>query len=412
MKASTLQTLITARALLEQAERHCELGDRYLATAGLIVLQDAVELAFLALLIEKQVDEDRAIENLTFDEMIAQLGKIGLKVPKSGTLRAMNKLRVTAKHYGQVMEPITVQGHLNAARVALDSVLFSAVGKTFREIFLVEIVGEIASRPYLDAAASALANKNYIQSLIETRKAFFIEFEDNYCIYPYRNYNQNPPFTGLLGLAILSSGHKAPAWTKNSTWISANIKDPFNYIQINHETWRIDAIEWGINTQILNNIQRLTPDAVRLEAFGEWHIRYSPQYITNNANHDNAAKCLDLTIEAIRRKHEYIRSALVARNDKPGETPSAYIGQPLYEKSSQTSKVIRYLADGDTYYVRAILNGFNPNETFYSIDCTSKSGETASGYVMQIKAQSLENRVSDLSFLDAGDTGFASKDLG
>lgn len=109
MKETTLQTLITARALLEQAERHCGLGDRYLATAGLIVLQDAVELVFLAVLIEKDVDEVRQIEKMTFDEMIAAIGQLGVKVPKPGTLRAMNKLRVTAKHYGQVMEPLTVQ---------------------------------------------------------------------------------------------------------------------------------------------------------------------------------------------------------------------------------------------------------------------------------------------------------------
>lgn len=108
MKETTLQTLITARALLEQAERHCGLGDRYLATAGLIVLQDPVELVVLAVLIEKEVDEVRQIEKLPFDEMISTIAQLGIKVPKSGTLKAMNKLRVTAKHYGQVMEPLTV----------------------------------------------------------------------------------------------------------------------------------------------------------------------------------------------------------------------------------------------------------------------------------------------------------------
>ena len=73
LKESTLQTLITARALLEEAERHCTQGDRYLATAGLIVLQDAVELVFLAALIEKDVDEERNVEKLSFDEMIAAM---------------------------------------------------------------------------------------------------------------------------------------------------------------------------------------------------------------------------------------------------------------------------------------------------------------------------------------------------
>jgi hypothetical protein len=51
MKEVTLQTLITVRTLLEQVERHGAAGDRYSATSGLIVLQDATELAFHAMLI-------------------------------------------------------------------------------------------------------------------------------------------------------------------------------------------------------------------------------------------------------------------------------------------------------------------------------------------------------------------------
>jgi len=130
IKEPTLQTLITARALLEQAERLCSQGDRYLATAGLIVLQDAVELVWVAVLLEKEVDEKRAIEKLSFDEQIAAIASLGIKVPKSGTLRAMNRLRVTAKHYGQLMEPLTVQAHLKAATFAIDAVLQAVIGRS------------------------------------------------------------------------------------------------------------------------------------------------------------------------------------------------------------------------------------------------------------------------------------------
>ncbi|MFP3588601.1 hypothetical protein SCB29_33965 [Paraburkholderia sp. SIMBA_055] len=413
MKEATLQTLIIARALLEHAERQCGFHDRYLATAGLIVLQDAVELVFLAVLIEKQLDEERAIEKLTFDEMISALVQFGIKVPKSGTLKAMNKLRVTAKHYGQVMEPLTVQGHLNAAKVAIDAVLNSAVGKPLREIFLTEVVGNTISRPFLDEAVSALTAGDYADALIATRKAFFLEFENGYCIYRYRNTAANSALTGgLLGLALHGVGWKAHYWTRNAEWIRDNVKTPFDYIQIDFDTWRIDAMEWGINTQILNNIRRLTPDVIQLEINGKWHIRLPTAYAANSANHQNASSCLDVTIEAIRRKHEHIRAARIASEDKPYETPNAYVGQPLFERPARDSKVIRCLEEGDSYVVKEMLSGFNPDEIFYRITCTSASDEIAWGYVERIRAQPLDENSSDAQIADDENTSTSCDDLG
>ncbi|MFT0172648.1 hypothetical protein ACLKMY_27200 [Paraburkholderia mimosarum] len=379
MKETTLQILITARALMEQSERNCVLGDRYLATAGLIVLQDAVELVFLAVLIEAEVDEARAIEKLSFDEMIAAMGQLGIKVPKSGTLRAMNKLRVTAKHYGQVMEPVTVQGHLNAAKLAIDSVLQSAVGKPLREVFLTELVGKTYSRPFLDEAASALAAGDYLESLIATRKAFFVDFERDYCIYDYRDGASGRHLGGLMLLAL--SGWKAPYWTRAAEWISANVKTPFDYVQINTDTWRMDAMEWGINTQMLNNIRRMTPDVVQLKSNGDWYIRQDAAYEANSANRENASACLDQTIEAIRRKHEHIRAVRTTRGDKPYETPPAYVGQPLWERPTQESPLVHRLQSGDGYTVKEILTGFDASKVFYRLVCTSASGEHYYGYV-------------------------------
>jgi len=76
------------------------------------VLQDALELILLAVLIEKGVDEKKGLENFSFDQLIGELKKEGVRVPKSGTLKALNKQRVIIKHYGQVSEPQTVGWNL------------------------------------------------------------------------------------------------------------------------------------------------------------------------------------------------------------------------------------------------------------------------------------------------------------
>jgi hypothetical protein len=65
--------------------------------------------------------------------------------------------------------------------------------------------------------------------------------------------------------------------------------------------------------------------------------------------------------------------------------------------------VIRSLEEGDTYVVKEMLSGFNPNEIFYRITCTSGSGEIAWGYVEQIKAQPLDEHNSDAQISDAED---------
>jgi len=387
VKEQTIQMLITARALLEQAERYISLGDRYLATAGLIVLQDAVELVFLAVLIECGVDDHRAVEAMSFDEMIAAIGRLEIKVPKSGTLKAMNKLRVTAKHYGQIMEPLTVQSHLNAARAAIDAILLKAIDKPLREIFLTELLGSTTSRPHLDEAMSMLDAGKYFESLVATRKAFFLEFERDYCIYSHSTGSHNPSSGGLLGLLV--GGLKASYWTRDKHWINENVKTPFDYIQINYETWRLDAMEWGINTQTLNNIRRLTPETIQLEWSGKWFLRVPAGYAANNATRENAALCLDLTIEVIRRKYDHKRAARTQSTDKKYDTPPAYIGQPLFDKPTKESAVLHVLAENDRYEVEEILNGFDPETFFYRITCTADPNGQIHGYVEKIDEQAL-----------------------
>jgi hypothetical protein len=398
MKESTLQTLITARALLELAERDSALGERHKATAGLIVLQDAVELAFYAALVEKGVDEVTAVEKLDFDQMIGSLGKAGIKVPKSGTLKAMNKLRVTAKHYGQVMEPMTVQGHMNAAKFAVDAVLTAVIGKPLREIFLTELVMPGEPRIYLETAAAHLSQGDYLECLLATRKAFYLAFEKDYCIYSYIDMPTNATARGLLGL--LRGGYKAPYWTRNAQWISENVKSPMDYIQLDYDRWRMDAIERGINTQALANIQRLTPQVVRFQNDGKWLVQYPASYLANCANHENAAMCLDLTIEVIRRDQEHTKAARTGRTDLPFDMPTAYIGQPMFERPDTQSKKILVLGENHQYVIREVLDGFQPNKKFYCIRCNTPDEPYAWGYIEQLEEALREDEQANAS-LDA-----------
>jgi hypothetical protein len=52
MKDTTVHALVIARTLFEKADGLCVTDDRYHASAGLVVMQDALEIVFYALLIE------------------------------------------------------------------------------------------------------------------------------------------------------------------------------------------------------------------------------------------------------------------------------------------------------------------------------------------------------------------------
>lgn len=384
MKDSTLHTLIVARTLLEDASRQCTAGDRYRATAGLVILQDAVELVFLACLIELGVDETTALENLTFDQMIGELRKTGISVPKSGTIKAMNKLRIAAKHYGQLMEPETVQGHFNASTQAIDAIVARTVGRPIRELFLTELLPTSPAKTLLEEAAAATDRGDYFPALIAIRKAFFHEFEADYCIYEHRTRQPEP--VGILGFWMLG-GYKAPYLTRNPDWIEKNVNIPSDYVQLDFDRWRMDAMEWGVNTQTLANIRSLTPVLVKLGE--DWHLSYPAGYVENMATRENASLCFDYAVEAIRRKSEHANARRARREDLPFQYPPAYVGQPMYKRPDLASEHIYTLEEDETYEVQEVLDGFDRSLTFYGIHSTNKVGEHHWGYVERIDAEPL-----------------------
>jgi len=152
MKDTTVHSLVIGRALLEKAAPLCMSNDRYLASAGLVILQDALELVFYALLIEIGADETKNLESKSFDELLGELKKEGIKIPKSGTLKALNKQRVLTKHYAQVAEPATVGTYYDAGILALELAVESVTGKSLSDIFLSDLLEKGKAKDLLQNA--------------------------------------------------------------------------------------------------------------------------------------------------------------------------------------------------------------------------------------------------------------------
>jgi hypothetical protein len=366
MKETTVNSLVVARTLFEQAAALCASDDRHLASAGLVVLQDALELGFYALLIERGVDESKNLETKSFDELVGELKKAGVQVPKSGTLKALNKQRVLTKHYAQLAESATVRGYFDAARDALASVVVAVTGKPLSEIYMADLLEANETQKVLKEAEAFIASKQYLEALTAIRKAIFIEFEADYSVYDWRDYEGQEDPLGL-GLLLGRRGWKAPYWTRRKDWIQKNVRDPLDYIQIDHDHWRLDATEWGISTADLQSICNLTPSVFRKDGNSNWSIKYDAALPTKGATPANAKYCLDRAIAVILKKREHGRAAKYSRFDRLVSLPEGYLGANVYESAALDSSVMHVISRDFEYNVAQIVNGFDSSQRFFRI---------------------------------------------
>src|SRR5258708_11165664 len=260
MKTEVLNGLLTARTLFDTARLQCFVRDRHVASAGLVVLQDALELVLYACLLEIDADEQKAIESFTFDQLIGEFRQRQLPIAKSGTLKAMNKQRVLIKHHAQLAEPAAVRNYYDASLNAANELLKAIVGKRLNEIVIADIITDSHLRGHIEDAAEHIESRSFMDAMISIRKALFLAVESDYDIREWAAADSSTlPFSGLF------RKHKAPYFTRNKEWIAENVKTPTDYIQLDHERVRVDLMELGIATEEFFNVWRLTPSVYPLE---------------------------------------------------------------------------------------------------------------------------------------------------
>lgn len=365
MLESTVHALVVARTLLEQADPLCSSEDRYIASTGLVVLQDALEAVLYALLLERGVDNEKNLERKSFDELIGELKVTGVLVPRSGSLKALNKQRVLVKHYAQLAEPAMVRSYYEAALEAIISMTTAVLGQSLRDLFVADLLSESESKHLLKLAEQAIKDKRYLDALIETRKALFVEFEEDYNIYGWRDFDGKKQ-VGLLALAGRGGWH-APSWTKNKEWIEKHVKVPTDYVQIDYQNWRLQAMELGIHTIELQNLQRLTPDVFRATRKAGWSITYDASFGASNATESNARYCLDRAVSIILKKQQHAQARREPAKDVPFDPPPIYVGHTLHERPTTDSPTVHTIQESFTYSIRRIVGGFNPAESFYEV---------------------------------------------
>lgn len=337
------------------------------------MLQDALELVVIGALVEIGVDEQKNLESKSFDELVGELKKAGVNIPKTGTIKALNKQRVISKHYGQLAEPATVVNYGETGLKCINEILTQVVAKTLDEIFLTELLPEGESKDLLNSAIRELNHKNYLECLILVRKAFYLEYESEYAIHRWGDVNKNEPDNWLLGLG--KGGLKAPYWKRNSEWIIENVKNPTDYVQVEYEKLRLDALEWGVITSEIENLLRMTPSVFRADSQTEWCIAYDLHFPPNEASLDNCNYCLDKAIAILLKKKEHQVLRRYPSRTLASEPKQIYIGHNLYISANSASHVVHTVQEGYLYTMNRLVSGFNPAEMFYYVSANRPATE-------------------------------------
>jgi len=203
-----------------------------------------------------------------------------------------------------------------------------------------------------------------MECLISIRKAVFVEIEIDYCIHKWADADPSERM-GLL--AYSRGGIGANSWKRNKDWIRDNVQSPFDYIQVDPEKLRIDAMEWGISTSELENLRRLTPDVFRSDKDAQWHVQYDLQFPPNEGNAENARYCLDRAISVLLRKQQHTNARRWPGRNVGFEPPPVYLGASVYKMARQDSDVAHKIDDSYRYQIISLVSGFDPSEHYYTI---------------------------------------------
>ena len=350
-RESALRTLIIARRILDQARPLCSAEDSHDASAGLVRLHDAVELVLHGAALQLGIDHGSGPPRVEFNKLL-DFVRTEVDVPRSMTIRNLNKERVQVKHYGHIAAPETVQRFLRAAEEMTEGVLRAVYGQSLTQITLLDLLPrDCPGRLYLHDASRALAEGDVKAALTGVAQALFVEVLVEYSVDP--NENVDPDKTIDCG----ARGSKAPAHTKKSEWIRTMIKHPAQYVQIDMARLRGDLLEWGASIREFENVRLNTPDAVLLTN-GEWMYAWLTALETR-LNVRSASYCLSATAALIAKKWKHLLSRQHPGGPELWTLVRLQRDHCLLYRAELDSSLGEQLREGDVVKVAHFVTGFD-----------------------------------------------------
>ncbi len=337
MQKSIIHKLLLARRLLDLARENLNSANELSLAIGVNLLQDSVEAFLLA--VAEHVNAQ--IQSKTGFEQYIDLinSKITPKsLPFRARLLALNKLRVNSKHYGLAPAQSEVSGLLITVREFYDEVASALLGVTFAGISLIDLLGDGEAKELVREAEQAFANGEFETCLFNCRKAIFVRIEHDYDVAPFAKEHKN-----FFALELIM--RKVPYYARNKEYIDKNIRDPTDYIVLDHSELDMDLMRKGIDTVSFWNVWRLTPKVYRSNKDSPWVHKRDFAILDKEGLRERAEYVLDTTI-----------TMLASADQKDAATrwaePQKYFvklkreGAPIYEKATANSSVKTHVPPG------------------------------------------------------------------
>ena len=379
LKIDTIKKINLAKYLYNLAQQIFHPSRELSLFAGINLLHDSVEAFLLGL--AEHIDI-KAKPKATIPDLIQLINnKIDPKeLPLTNKLLKLNTIRINSKHHAIKPEEDEAKSLFVFVEEFFSETASNILGSEIHEISLINFLEEKESKTYLKNAEDDIKNGKFFSSLLNCRKAIFLEIERNYDIAPFNDEKNSNK--GLLGPRCDS-----PYYAKNKKYIEEKVDEPTEYIVYEHAHLERELIVKGVDVTEFWNVWRLTPKVYKGENDKHWAYTYDPEDFKNQLE-ENAYYVFNSTINVLLAIETNQR---LWKGKELGKIHYAVLKSDsvsVYKKADKKSQVIGKLPDGvkkinignksigfdgDVYYrvirfKEPFLFGFIHNEEIESIE--------------------------------------------
>lgn len=353
MDVEVVRRICLARHLFELGNSSLKSSnDLYLFSAANL-LQDAVEAFLLSVadFVGAGIDS-----NAFFDKYFVLINKkIDPKeLPFKNKLLRLNKIRVNSKHYGIMPARDECVRLAVSVREFFEEVSSSILKVNFSTVSTIDFLKDGETKDLLHQARKQLENKEYENCTITCRKAIYLEILESYNI---SEFLKEPKWKGFLG-----PFSNAPFYARNKEYIEKNVKDPTDFIVIDHSHLDQELLKYSVDNTTFWNIWRLTPEVYRTKD-NEWVVKHHFAKLEKETLQDKIEYIFNATIDiifSIHTKKESIKTSDYRKYNLELNQEEV----PVLDKADSGSEVVGTTPPGLTkidceYYILG-LNGDGP----------------------------------------------------
>lgn len=369
MDIETIRRIGLARHLFELATGSLRSkNDLHLFSAANLA-QDAIETFLIALADHLQVTCD---QNTKFDRYFVLIDeKIAPKeLPFKPKLLRLNRVRVDSKHHGIQPAREECERLMASAREFLDEASLAHFGAAFSTISAIDLLEDGECKQFLASAKEALEQGQYESCVVSCRKAVYIEVERHYDISAYKNEEPRGLLAGLTS---------APHYARSMRYVAEKVKDPTDYIVLDHASVDRDLLKSGVDPTDFWNVWRLTPE-VFLDKTGRWYVKRDFAKVDASSLAEKAQYVFGATLDIALARHSNRRATRWQQASRY-YVELAKGGVSLYVKADKSSPVAATVPDGlgrlDTDYT---VEGLNDDGIYWHI-CHLENGNFLYGFI-------------------------------